>query len=166
MGHFSLVSNWRSHLGAIFWFLKSLLTVSFLDFNWAELAPHDTGKCEWILFSLIIRVLSRPQSSNLPRWVLKTASHQLRGRHKAQMLPPCHRQVRNAEQVEERNVPKFCSPLEEVVFYSALLHSIGLIVGAGVWPAIWLVITFMKSFRCLMLSSKEVNHPLPEIHSG
>ena len=77
-----------------------------------------------------------------------------------------HPQVRNAEQVEERNVPKFCSPLEEVVFYSALLHSIGLIVGAGVWPAIWLVITFMKSFRCLMLSSKEVNHPLPEIHSG
>lgn len=52
MGHSSLVPSWSPHLGAISLFFKSLLTVAFLDFNWAEAAPQDPGKREWIGFSL------------------------------------------------------------------------------------------------------------------
>lgn len=131
MGHFSLVSNWRPHLGAISWFLKSLLTVSFLDLNWPEAAPHDTGKCEWSEFSLRYKgIIQVSKYGSLPRLVLKTVTP---AEMKTQDTNAgfCHWQVRSAEQLEERNVSVFCSPLEGFACLFCLLLRTGPFTGAG-----------------------------------
>ena len=126
MGHFSLVSNWRPLLGAISWFLKSLLTVSFLDLNWPKAAPHDTGKCEWVEFSLHYKGIiqaSKWQPAQISvkdchanwdedirhkRWLLSLASSKCWavGREKC----VCH---------------KFCNPLEEFACLFCLLLRTG-----------------------------------------
>lgn len=166
MGHFSLVSNWRPHLGAISWFLKSLLTVSFLDFNWAEAAPHDTGKCEQIEFSVHYKGFIQAPKWQPAQISVKDCVTPAERKTWDTDAGFCHWQLRNAEQVEERNVyAKFCSPLEEFAFLCCLAAQNR---GWGFRLAIWLVPSFMKSFnfRHLMLSSKEVIHPAPEKNSA
>lgn len=65
-------------------------------------------------FLCITRELARPQSGNLPGLVLKTVSHQLRGRQQDTNASFCHWQLRNAEQVKERNMSaKFCVLVKE-----------------------------------------------------
>lgn len=118
-------------------------------------------------FPGVTRASSRPPSGNLLRTVLKTVSHQLRGRHKTQMLAfVIGKLVMLSKRKREMCMSRFCSPLGELAFlFRVTPQNRARHWAWGSRTAAWLALTFMKSFtfRCLMFSSKVIP-AVPEMH--
>lgn len=77
------------------------------------------GNVSGLSFPCIARAISRPPSHNPPRLVLKSMSHQLRGRHKTQMLAFV---IGKLEMLSKRKMcmSEFYSPLEKFAFLLCL----------------------------------------------